>query len=116
MQSDGAPVDCFYYEYLRKGKSIFMRIMFKNIIKALSRLFNPPKFVIKLRKERVEVVRGKVSRPFLDECTHLCRDNNICSGQVFGVNCEYGIRLEFSDDIPENMQQRFRNIWNSQKN
>ena len=85
--------------------------MIEEIIQTLKRIFNPPRFIIRIHDGNMVMEKGKVVKKFLDECTELSKSNGENSGKIFGVESEYGLRLEFSNNIPENIQQRFRNIW-----
>jgi len=77
----------------------------------LKRLFNPPVFTVMLKAGEGHLARGKVTKAFIQECLDVCKRENLDSITIFGVNGEYGIRLEFSKNTPESCRQMFRNIW-----
>ena len=68
-------------------------------------------FIIDLEDDRLSVRQGKVPRAFLREGRALLSDVPCEKGTVTGVKRGERIALEFSDEVPRVLHQRFRNIW-----
>lgn len=86
--------------------------MFNCVRRFLSNIITPPQFIITIKNGKSQASLRKVTKTFLNECDKICEDNKISQGEIYGMNCEYGIRLEFSANIPKTYHQNFRNIWN----
>lgn len=89
--------------------------MIQRIIKSIARLFNPPKFIVQIDNRKAEVVKGKLSKAFLEDCSIICDDNEIDAGKIYGIEKEYGVSLDFSHTIPDSCHQKFRNVWGIHK-
>ena len=73
--------------------------------------FYPAVFEIRFRSGDITLARGKATKAFIQECLEVCKRENLDKITIFGVNSEYGIRLEFSSNTPDSCRQMFRNIW-----
>jgi hypothetical protein len=70
-----------------------------------------PAFVVKIARGEPRVVRGPVTRAFLQEVREVCTRYGVDAGRVRGV-VKYGrISLEFSDSMPPQCRQQLRNVW-----
>ena len=85
--------------------------MLGNLFKSLKMLFNPPEFIIKVKGGKAEIITGKLPKKFLDEVLELCQKNLIGYTKIYGINSKEGVRLQFSESIPENIRQRIRNLY-----
>jgi hypothetical protein len=85
--------------------------MFNKLLKSIKLLLNPPEFIIKIKGGKAEMITGKLPKPFIDELLELCKKNLIGYTKISGINSENGVRLEFSESIPENLRQRIRNLY-----
>ena len=81
------------------------------LLTKIFRRFFPPLFTVIFRDGRAELANGKVTRKVLSEFSMLAEQAGLSSGEIHGIRDGENIRLEFSDTIPESMQQRFRNVW-----
>lgn len=84
----------------------------------LKRFFCPSVFSIRLKlgTHGVSVfTKGKATRAFIKECVEVFEREDLSSLSIYGVNCEYGVRLEFSPNTPASCQQKFRNLWELHK-
>jgi hypothetical protein len=86
--------------------------MIKRTLRFFKNIINPPQFIVTIKNGRAEATFMKVKKIFLDECNEICRNCAIDKGKIYGVNSEYGVRLEFSEEISEEFHQKFRNVWN----
>ena len=77
----------------------------------LRRLFKPVVFEISIKDDKAELTSGKATRAFVKECAEICQLENLHNIRISGVKSDYGIRLEFSANIPESCRQKLRNIW-----
>ena len=81
----------------------------------LRHFFYPAVFEIRFKGGISNLSRGKATRAFIQECMEVCNREKLDSIRIYGVNSEYGVRLEFSSNTPESCRQRFRNIWEIHK-
>jgi uncharacterized protein DUF3634 len=81
----------------------------------LKRFFSPAVFEIRFKGGDTTLTRGKVTRAFIQECLEVCNREKLDAITVYGVNSDYGVRLEFSSNTPKSCQQMFRNIWEIHK-
>jgi hypothetical protein len=70
---------------------------------------DPAIFLIRVRRGELTVVRGQVSRRFLEDCEDLITDAGVVRGKIRGVRREGTVSLDFSREIPSALHQRFRN-------
>jgi hypothetical protein len=68
-------------------------------------------FIVVVKDGKVIRSKGAVPRIFLDAVDAVCRDSPSFSGTIRGVMRGKQIRLVFSRQVPQNLQQRFRNAW-----
>jgi hypothetical protein len=68
-------------------------------------------FVMRVRRGRPRVIKGKVAGPFLEEVADVCREAALERGWVGGVRHGKRIVLVFSWHIPASIRQRLRNLW-----
>ena len=80
------------------------------------RLFKPVLFEVRIKDGKAELIRGKITQAFVKECGEICRQEDLEAIVVYGVNSDYGVRLEFSANTPVSTRQKFRNIWEIHKN
>lgn len=86
--------------------------MFHELTNWIKRLFKPPKIVIRIQDGKAVTAKGKVAKVCLNECSDFFTEKEILSGKIFITDGIYGQKLEFSREIPEQLHQRFRNLWN----
>jgi hypothetical protein len=67
--------------------------------------------IVRLRGGVPRVLKGKVSRAFLDAVAQVCRETNIRRGWLGGVRRRKRIELVFSWHFPAPIRQRLRNLW-----
>jgi len=85
--------------------------MLSELIRRIKRIFDPPLFIIQIKGEKAETIAGKVPKKFLDELIGLCKDNCIGYTRIYAINAKEGVRLQFTESIPENIRQRIRNLY-----
>ena len=68
-------------------------------------------FVMRVKRGRPRVIKGKVAGPFLEEVADVCREAGLERGWVGGVRHGKRIVLVFSWHIPASIRQRLRNLW-----
>jgi Protein of unknown function (DUF3634) len=86
--------------------------MFNSIRRFFSNIITPPQFIVTITNGKAAATFRKVTKSFLNECDEICKNNGLAQGKIYGINCEYGVRLEFSDKISKEHHQKFRNVWN----
>ena len=57
------------------------------------------------------MVKGHVSRRFMEDCETLIIDACIVRGKILGVRREGRVTLDFLREIPSALHQGFRNSW-----
>lgn len=77
----------------------------------LKRIFKPVVFEIRIKKGRADIIKGKVTRAFVNECSEICKLEKVENISILGLDSENGIRLEFSANTTKECRQKFRNIW-----
>jgi hypothetical protein len=68
-------------------------------------------FVVRIKGADLSVTKGKVTAAFLQEIGSVCKEHELQSGWIGGVNRGRNIALAFSRGIPPPCQQRLRNLW-----
>lgn len=73
-------------------------------------LRHQPRWAVRLRAGSAQCVWGSVAPSFLKQCSELELPANF-SGLILGQKREQGVRLVFSRNFSEGLQQRVRNLW-----
>jgi len=69
-------------------------------------------FVVSITDNVATLVSGKATSIFLNDCTEIARRDAIEEGYIGGSMRNGSVCIECSEHIPENIQQKFRNVWN----
>ena len=69
-------------------------------------------FVIRIQGGVARNTHGRVALSFVTEVEDVCREHEIRSGWVAGVQRGKRVTLAFSWSIPAATRQRLRNVWN----
>lgn len=69
-------------------------------------------FLMMISEEVISLVSGKVTPAFMMRCADIVGRYNIHSGHIRGMDEDNMLRLYFTNDFPEEVQQRIRNAWN----
>ncbi|MGC9325632.1 MAG: DUF3634 family protein [Desulfomonilia bacterium] len=75
-----------------------------------NRLGRKKVFLIRIRPEGVQVIKGTVPTTLIQDCEHIIRNQRI-QGDIWGMWEKNELRLHFSDSLDESFRQRFRNIF-----
>lgn len=89
--------------------------MMNSIFKKIGELFSPSIFEISIKDGKAILAKGNVLMEFVQDCSDIANQNKLSEGAITGVKGKYGIELRFSDNIPEPVRQRFRNVWGYHK-
>jgi hypothetical protein len=68
-------------------------------------------FEVRIVGGEPRVLRGTVTRGFLQQLREVCGRNEVDKGVVRGVVKDGRIALEFSDGMPAPCRQQLRNLW-----
>jgi hypothetical protein len=71
-----------------------------------------PTAVVVIRGGKPAVIKGRVSRDFMEACERLCTETEVRAGRISVYVNRTRALLKFSPQIPENWHQRLRNVWN----
>ena len=78
---------------------------------AIRRLLNPPIFAIELRDGPAVVRSGEPPAGLVAEFSSTARDLDLVRGTIYARRASHGLTIDFSSDIPDNVHQRFRNVF-----
>ena len=84
--------------------------MLRRAFQCLTRLANPPVFVITIADGVARSTKGRAPASWIHDCTSVATDFGISRGHIDGVRTLHGIALRFSPDICAASHQRFRNV------
>jgi hypothetical protein len=84
--------------------------MLRRAFQCLTRLANPPVFVITIADGEARFTKGRATPSSVRDCTSVATDFGIERGYIDGVRTLHGIALRFSPDICTASHQRFRNV------
>ncbi len=68
-------------------------------------------FIVRVRNGDLRLMRGKVTRAFLQVIQEHCQQHDVRNGWVGGAWRGRRITLVFSRSIPPPCQQQLRNLW-----
>jgi hypothetical protein len=83
-----------------------LEFILDNIMTALAGPFS-----IYVQNGKVVRVDGKVTKAFVNDVSAICEEGKFRSGLVKGVKQGNDIKLQFTHEVPESVQQRLRNAW-----
>ena len=84
--------------------------IFKKLRFLFYRLAQQPCFVLNIHQGQLQLQQGQVSQTFLNACQDIVALYALQQGLIMGLKREDYIQLRFYD-LPEKLQQNFRNIW-----
>ena len=91
--------------------SLTLLAIFGGVLTAVWYAARPqPKFVIRIRNDTAEVVRGKMTESLRKAVADVCRENGVTSAKISGLAHGKRIRLKCTRSIPNGCQQQLRNI------
>jgi hypothetical protein len=70
-----------------------------------------PAFAIRITSDGIRT-QGKVPAAFLADVRAICADARLYHGTIKGIGTGKRTSLVISRDVPPNLRQRFRNVWN----
>lgn len=85
--------------------------MFSQMALFLKILTKQPHFVLHIKAGKLEVLAGKAPEAFVKGAREIVRDIQLESGTIMGFRKDRGMVFEFSSEISDWQQQRFRNLW-----
>ncbi|YCM46307.1 DUF3634 family protein [Verrucomicrobiaceae bacterium 227] len=81
------------------------------MLKRFLNLFSSAVWIVRVDGEALKVVKGTVPPRFVSDCRGVLADAGIHAGQISGSQAGGYVTLNFSNEIPGRLQQRFRNLW-----
>ncbi len=81
------------------------------IAAALAFLWQRHAFIVWLNRGEPCLLKGKVTRVFIDEVAEICREADVRRGWIGGVRRGKRVVLVFSWHFPAPVRQRLRNLW-----
>ena len=82
-----------------------------DFLHAFFRIIIPPVFTVRIRKDSVTCVQGKIVQKTLIAFKELAKKEKIKKGSIYGIQQKAGLSMKFSSGIPKECYQKFRNVW-----
>ena len=81
------------------------------MLRQFLRLFRSTVWEVEFSGGVATVTKGKLKSCFTSDCAEVLAAEGIDNAEIRGAQAGAHIRLEFSNNIPPEIHQRFRNIW-----
>ncbi len=67
-------------------------------------------FIVTITTGKCESTYGQVPKGFISDCSHIVKGTNV-TGNIYCEKRNGSASLKFSKEIPQNLHQRFRNVF-----